>query len=88
MDLHLESMVLVEMVPWIHLTSNILLAQYLLASGINDDLVSICVVAFRVSAAWARLIPQRSHRSSDVVLDCLLAERKVFGSSISSMGSS
>ena len=87
-DLHLASILSVDMVPWMRLISNILSARYLLASCINADLVSFCVVAFRVSAAWARLSPQRSIRSSVVVLECLLDDRKVVGSSMSCMGSS
>ena len=65
--LHRASIVSVAMLPLIRLTINIKPTLYLLASGINADLTSFLVVAFRVRAACATLMHHRSLRSSGVI---------------------
>ena len=56
-DCHLESMVLVDIVPCILRTPNILSDLYLRASGIISDLFIFCVVALRLSDPWINLVP-------------------------------
>ena len=88
MDLHLVSMVLVDIIPCILFTSNIWSDLYRLASGIIADLVTFCVVAFKFNAAWAKIVLQRSLRSSRVVLEFLFSDRNVWGIFMSRMNSS
>ena len=57
--------------------------KYRLASGIRDDLVSFCVVAFSVSATCAKLKDHISLISSGVVLECRFDDKKVLGNPIS-----
>ena len=72
-------MVSVDIVPRILRTLNILSALYLCASGINVNIVSFCVVALRVSAAWDIIIPHISLRSSAVVLEYIFLDRNARG---------
>ena len=72
-------MVLVDIVPCILQTPNIWSDLYLRASGIIAYLVSFCVIAFRVSAAWGIFNPHLSLRYYYVVLECLFLDRNVRG---------
>ena len=53
--------------------------MYLCASGIIVDLVILCDIALRVSAAWDILSPHLLLRSSAVVLEFLFLDRNIRG---------
>ena len=72
------SIVLVDILPLILLTSNILSARYRLLNVRTADVTNRCVVVLSVSAAFPRLNPHLSLKSDGVVLVCRSEETNVF----------
>ena len=79
MELTFSCMVSVAIVNFSILTLNMRSARYLQFSGIISNHTSFCVVAFRVSATCATLIPHCLIKSSGVVFECPSTDKKSCG---------